>query len=137
MADAVAKTSEQVARKAPAAFSAGFFSVRDEGSMVPSSRWQGAHSDTVLLGDVELRITRFDPDATVPPHRHDWNSALVVLEGRLTATIDGESRELEPGEIAAIPAGSEHGVRASGAGVRMVDLWWPVEPDAGSSGPGR
>ena len=126
--------SERVQHDREAAFPPGFFSPREEGSMVPSSRWAGAHSDTAQLGDLELRITRFDPDATVPPHRHDWNSALVVLEGRLTVTIDGTSRELEVGEIAAIPAGSEHGVRASGAGVRMVDLWWPVEPEPAAGG---
>ena len=45
-----------------------------------------------------------------PPHSHPGNEELIyVLEGTLRYTVDGVTRDLEPGESMGTPRGSVHG----------------------------
>jgi quercetin dioxygenase-like cupin family protein len=55
----------------------------------------------------ELRVP---PGANVPPpHSHSANEELLyVLEGTLRYTVDGETRDLGPGEAMATPRGMVH-----------------------------
>jgi quercetin dioxygenase-like cupin family protein len=60
------------------------------------------------VGMFELTVA---PGARVPPpHSHRDNEELVyVLEGRLRYVVDGEIRDLAPGERMYTPRGSVHG----------------------------
>src|SRR5262245_4884605 len=64
-------------------------------------------SETEGLGMFELEVP---PAATVPPpHSHTHNEECVyVLEGTLRYSVDGESRDLQPGEWMRTPKGSVH-----------------------------
>jgi len=45
-----------------------------------------------------------------PPHSHTFNEECVyVLEGRLRYSVDGETRDLRPGEWMRTPRASAHG----------------------------
>jgi quercetin dioxygenase-like cupin family protein len=59
------------------------------------------------MGCFELRVP---PGANVPPpHSHSANEELLyVLEGTLRYTVDGETRDLGPGEAMATPRGVVH-----------------------------
>jgi quercetin dioxygenase-like cupin family protein len=45
-------------------------------------------------------------------HRHEHESLLYVLQGRLRATVGSAVHELGPGDAILHPAGVEHGVEA-------------------------
>jgi quercetin dioxygenase-like cupin family protein len=47
-----------------------------------------------------------------PMHRHEHESLLYVLQGRLRATVGSAVHELGPGDAILHPAGVEHGVEA-------------------------
>lgn len=77
--------------------------------------------DVVRIGELELRFLVTDPGATVfefavpsrarvpVPHYHEVaDETLYGLEGILTVTLDGETRELGVGEAIFIPRGSVH-----------------------------
>ena len=56
-------------------------------------------------------------DAQVPvPHSHDaFEETIYGLEGICTWTIDGQARELGPGEAVCIPRGQVHGFQNRGS----------------------
>lgn len=77
--------------------------------------------DIVRIGELELRFLVNDEGATVfefivpsharvpAPHYHrDADEILYGLEGKLTVTVDGHSRELGVGDAVFIRRGSVH-----------------------------
>ena len=86
-------------------FKPEFDAERDE----PPFRWRRAKL-AKQAGARELGASLFEVPAgaaTFPLHAHYANEELlIVLSGRPTLTgRDGDSRELEPGEVVAFPAG--------------------------------
>ncbi len=56
-------------------------------------------------------------------HRHAYAEVLIVLEGEMTATVDGEIGRVEAGSIVIVPAGAAHKFVNSGTGrLRQVDI---------------
>ena len=51
------------------------------------------------------------PQARVPaPHSHDgYEETIYGVEGVMTFTVDGERREIGPGDLVVIPRGAVHG----------------------------
>jgi hypothetical protein len=41
-----------------------------------------------------------------PPHVSPWTGVLYLLEGRVTALVDGTSYDVEPGGVVVFPAGT-------------------------------
>jgi len=70
-------------------------------------RYLQAGGDGCEMGVFEMRVP---PACHVPPpHSHRANEELVyVLEGTLRYTVDGETRDLGPGEFMSTPRGSVH-----------------------------
>lgn len=78
-------------------------------------------TDTVRIGELDLRFLITDPGATVfecvirsgarvpAPHYHrDADETLYGLAGTLTVTLDGGVSLLQPGEAVFIPRGAVH-----------------------------
>jgi quercetin dioxygenase-like cupin family protein len=65
---------------------------------------------TVTGGGMGLFELTVAPGARVPPpHSHTANEEIVyVLEGRLRYSVDGEQRDLGPGDRMVTPPGSVH-----------------------------
>lgn len=56
-------------------------------------------------------------------HRHAYPEVLIVLEGEMTATVDGETVRVEAGNVVIVPAGAAHKFVNSGTGrLRQVDI---------------
>lgn len=111
-----------------------FFGIEDEGSMASVAPRPGTFSRVARFDRVEFRVNSFEADAVVPPHEHDFNSVIFVLSGRVSVSLDGDESDLEPGQGVYAEAGARHGLTAIGAGARVVDLWWPIEPAAADEG---
>ncbi|WP_318336677.1 cupin domain-containing protein [Defluviimonas sp. D31] len=80
----------------------------------------------VLRSDDGLAVFfTFHRDLNLPPHSHkgQWG---IVLKGRVTLTIEGETRDCGPGESYAIPSGAIHSARIE-AGTVVLDVF--EEPD--------
>ncbi len=83
----------------------------DAGRDDPPFRWRRARLGR-QAGARQLGASLFDlppGSATFPLHAHYANEELlIVLAGRPTLTgMDGDARELDPGEMVACPAGRE------------------------------
>lgn len=81
------------------------------------------------LGVFELTVP---PGANVPPpHRHSHNEEFFyVVEGSIGYSVDGDARELGPGEWMSTPRGSVHAFRNTGT--RTARALVVLTPDIGA-----
>jgi quercetin dioxygenase-like cupin family protein len=90
----------------------------------PGVRIRAIGGEQLLLCDV-----RYDPGFGVDTHSHPHTEqVMIVTEGELTLTVEGETRTLVPGDTAVINRGVEHSVRSEG-GCRFVEGLAPVPLD--------
>jgi mannose-6-phosphate isomerase-like protein (cupin superfamily) len=84
-------------------------------------------TDDLLEVDVVWDGTDGDSPVIPLPHRHPNQAEhFEVLEGELTAKIDGEQRTYRAGEVIDIPAGTVHAMW--NAGDQAVHATWQVRP---------
>ena len=55
-----------------------------------------------------------------PPHISPWSGVLYVVEGRLTALVDGDAYDAGPGDTLVVPAGTPVTFEVVGDGARFV-----------------
>jgi quercetin dioxygenase-like cupin family protein len=92
-----------------------------------AGREHGSASLSVLSNTV-------DPGMGVPGHYHGYEEVILVQEGRVWVTLDGERSTLVPGQAAIVPPNTVHAWGNDSPGAARVLFMWPVlEPFA----PGR
>lgn len=79
----------------------------------------------------DLMVTRNDVQPDMTPrgegHRHPQEQILLVLDGTIALTVDGETREMSAGSFCVIPSGVVHGSRVVGSGPAViVDIFTPL-----------
>lgn len=95
----------------------------NEREIVPGYRARFVHSDHMTLAYWDV-----DPGAALPEHSHPHEQVANVLEGKFELTVAGESRVLEPGQVAVIPSGVPHGGKAL-TPCRLLDVFHPTRDD--------
>jgi len=71
----------------------------------------------------------YEPGFGVGLHSHEHTEqVMLILEGDLTMTIAGETKELGPGDVVVVNRGVEHELR-SRSGVTFVEALAPVPLD--------
>ena len=70
------------------------------------------------------------PGQAQSPHAHGKSDKVyLVLDGRPTVEVDGESKELREGDAVLCPAGSSHGLRNAGPGDARVLVMMTPPPE--------
>jgi quercetin dioxygenase-like cupin family protein len=84
----------------------------------------------VLSQREELMVVAFDfqKDAVGALHRHPHVQSTFVRSGRFLFTVDGETRELGPGDSLVVPSSGEHGCTCLEAGM-LIDTFTPRRDD--------
>jgi quercetin dioxygenase-like cupin family protein len=57
-----------------------------------------------------------------PPHVSPWTGVLFLLQGRITALVEGTSYDVEPGGLVVFPAGTPSTFRVVGEFARFVAI---------------
>ena len=57
-----------------------------------------------------------------PPHVSPWTGVLFLIEGRITALVDGTSYDVEPGGLVVFPAGTPSTFEVLGESARFVAI---------------
>lgn len=95
----------------------------------------GIHAKPLWTDDATKRrvqLTRFDPGASLPRHRHDGDEILYVIEGAL----DDDFGTVTAGNIGYRPNGCVHSVTTQNGGTVLACISGGVTPaDAADSGP--
>ena len=55
-----------------------------------------------------------------PPHVSPWAGVLFLLQGRITAVVDGTSYDVEPGGLVVVPAGTPTTFGVVGESARLL-----------------
>jgi quercetin dioxygenase-like cupin family protein len=90
----------------------------------PAVRARKIEGERITLAVVELA-----PGAIVPEHRHEAEQLGMVIEGAVTFTIDGETRDLGPGGTWRILSNRPHEVQAGPDGAVVLDVFNPTRAD--------
>ena len=73
-----------------------------------------------LDGYLEIKSRSMARGVDTRPHRHAFDTRLLVLDGELTVLCDGQARTCRPGDIVEIAAGVEHCERYGSTPVRLI-----------------
>ena len=57
-----------------------------------------------------------------PPHVSPWTGVLFLLQGRITALVDGTSYDVEPGGLVVFPAGTPSTFEVVGESARFLGI---------------
>jgi len=78
---------------------------------------------------VMLCHVTYEPGTTVPRHAHETAEQVMwIVEGALTMTVAGETKELAAGDLVVVNADVEHELHSAG-GVTFVEALSPVLRD--------
>lgn len=72
------------------------------------------------LPPAELVVAPAAPMA--PPHVSPWTGVLFLLEGRITAQVDGTGYDVEPGGLVVFPAGAPSTFAVQGESARFLAI---------------
>ncbi|MDR7152185.1 quercetin dioxygenase-like cupin family protein [Hydrogenophaga palleronii] len=66
-----------------------------------------------------IKVLRMDA-TTYPNESHDFDEALLVLDGQMNLCIQGKQVEVSAGEVFIVPAGVPHAVAAGSHGTLVI-----------------
>ncbi len=91
-------------------------------SLVEAAQRSGARRKYLARGEGGFysQVSWFPPGYTVPPHRHDHDELIVVVDGSLTLLGDGPT--LGPLDSMVLEAGHEYGFTAGASGMTFVTV---------------
>jgi quercetin dioxygenase-like cupin family protein len=96
----------------------------------PFEIWGDAVRARKVEGErITLAVVELGPNAMVPEHRHEAEQMGTVIEGGVTFTIDGETRDLGPGGTWRILSNRPHMVQAGPDGAVVIDVFTPIRVD--------
>jgi quercetin dioxygenase-like cupin family protein len=95
----------------------------------PYPIWPGVVARAVHGAELTMALVELEPGTAVAEHHHINEQAGFVVRGTFTFTIDGETRELRPGDSYVIPADVPHSGQAGPAGAVVVDVFSPPRRD--------
>ncbi|MCW7538013.1 cupin domain-containing protein [Aquabacterium sp. A7-Y] len=67
----------------------------------------------------KLKVLRMDGSA-YPAESHDFDEALLVLDGRMHLQIQGQELTVQAGEVFIVPAGMPHAVAPGSHGTLVI-----------------
>jgi mannose-6-phosphate isomerase-like protein (cupin superfamily) len=80
-------------------------------------------------GHVQLVVMTLRPGEDIGTEVHEHNDqVLSFVEGSVRADVAGETRQVGPGDVVVVPAGTEHNFTNIGAGpARLYTLYSPPD----------
>ncbi len=94
----------------------------------PKEIMPGFHARFVHTENMTVSFWQIEKNSVLQVHAHPHEQVSQVLEGRFELTIAGETKVMEPGDIASIPSGATHSGRAL-TYCRIMDIFSPARED--------
>jgi quercetin dioxygenase-like cupin family protein len=95
----------------------------------PYRIWEGATARALHGEQLTMAVVDLEPGVAVPEHRHPNEQLGFVVEGAVTMTVGGDSRELRRGETYVIASNVPHAAVAGPEGATVVDIFNPPRAD--------
>ena len=91
--------------------------------------WEGLTARMVHGDRITLAVVELEPNSLVPEHQHEHEQVGIVVQGSLTFTVDGKTKELGPGGNWVIRGNLPHEARAGRNGAVLIETWSPPRGD--------
>lgn len=91
----------------------------------PKEILPGLHGKMVHGSKMSLVFWEVDCGAEVPPHHHEHEQIMHVMEGQFEFTLEGVTRVYGPGDLVLIPSMATHSGKAL-TPCRLMDVFSPV-----------
>ena len=69
------------------------------------------------------------PNSYFPPHRHEAEQIMIVLDGYIDEIIEGKLYRLKNGDVVILPSNIEHGAYTREVDCRVIDIFSPPRED--------
>jgi len=89
----------------------------------------GIKTHIISAEKITLSIISGEPDAQLPPHRHENEQMMIVLDGGCDFIIEGEYHAVQKGDVVVLPSNIEHGGRITQKGCSIIDVFSPPRQD--------
>ena len=97
---------------------------RESKELAPGIAARTFWGEKMLVSIVDLA-----PNMPLPAHSHPHEQVGTVLEGSLTFTIAGETKQLTRGQVFIVPGDVEHSAHTGPEGATVMDVFSPVRED--------
>lgn len=95
----------------------------NERELVPGFHGRFVHSESMTFA-----YWHIEEGSSLPPHQHEHEQVVNMLEGTFELDLDGVSHRLEAGDLLIIPSDVPHAGRAI-TDCRILDVFQPVRED--------
>ena len=89
----------------------------------------GSMSHIVATESVMLSFLTQEPNAYFPPHRHEAEQLMIVVDGAQDEIVEGKLYHLEKGDVIMLPSNIEHGGYIPECGCKAIDIFLPPRTD--------
>jgi quercetin dioxygenase-like cupin family protein len=89
----------------------------------------GAKSRIISTDKVTVESITFEPNSHYPPHRHEAEQIMILMDGAGDEIADGKLYHLEKGDVIILPSNIEHGLYVSDKGCHFIIVSCPPRHD--------
>jgi len=94
-------------------------------AMTPVEFLPGLGFRPVLGQRAMTNFVHFEPGAVAPPHVHEEEQIVIVIDGEFTFDLDGDVRVMRKGDVAVVPAWVRHGAYTTDTHCLEIDVFCP------------
>ena len=92
--------------------------------LVPGSNSHLVFGERVMVSFLTMAANSF-----FPPHHHEAEQLMIVLEGFCDEIIEGKLYRVNPGAVILLPSNIEHGAYLREVDCRVIDIFSPPRED--------
>lgn len=89
----------------------------------------GSNSHIVSVENITVSFLTMDPDSYFPPHHHEPEQVMIVMDGECDEIVEGKLYHLKKGDVIILPSNIEHGAYISDKGCNAIDIFSPPRED--------
>jgi len=89
----------------------------------------GSKSHIVSTENIAVSFLTQEPNAYFPPHRHEAEQVMIVVDGEQDEIVEGKLYHLKKGDVITLPSNIEHGGYIPETGCKAIDIFSPPRND--------
>jgi len=89
----------------------------------------GSNTHLVFGDKITVSFLTMSANSYFPPHRHEAEQIMIVLDGYADEIVEGKLYRLKSGDVMLLPSNVEHGAYLREADCRVIDIFSPPRQD--------
>ncbi len=89
----------------------------------------GSNSHLFFGDKITVSFLTMSANSYFPPHRHEPEQIMIVLDGYADEIVEGKLYRLQKGDVILLPSNVEHGAYLREVDCRVIDIFSPPRQD--------